>query len=83
MEQYIQKLQKSGGSASLMSNKGNSAQNTIEDPAGNKENSSLASNANNKGKLSQFKVLDKLPFVIKKHESVPPTSAIVEKPVLH
>jgi len=51
MEQYIQKLQKSGGTASLMGNKTNSSSHNQgqEDNAGNKENSSLASNAQNKG----------------------------------
>jgi hypothetical protein len=49
MEQYIQKLQKSGGTASLIVNKGNSNLNNGDEAAGNKENSSLASNAQNKG----------------------------------
>jgi hypothetical protein len=49
MEQYIQKLQKSGGTASLIGNKVNNNLNNGDEAASNKENSSLASNAQNKG----------------------------------
>ena len=54
MEQYIQKLQKSGGTASLIGNKGNNNQSNGEETAGNKENSSLASNPSTKGKGISF-----------------------------